>query len=405
MSKLSKEIMESAYKDSTKKEALTTFLDYSSHSIREQALPNFFDGLVPSHKKFVLAMQDMKALPDHKTQKSVAIVAQQTKEYHPVGNTYSSLVTMSQDWKVQAMLTDPEGNWGNPESGEPAAERYTENKLSEFAHKSLLSDLPSKRTLSRNDPHGIVPCTVTYTDTYHEEDYLPAQLPNLLLNGSNGIAVGIAQTWQPLQYATVLKELVRYIQKGKINYPNIRIGHPSGCPIVSPQKDFINILKTGKGSIKQAPNYEVYRDGNLRTQNIDSIIFRTSPHGVLLNKIGDVFNAWRLSCSDCPFRRFYNESTEDSTVLRFLVKSGFHSKEHEEYLAKLLYTKLPLVASHTINMVALKDNFPIQYTLETFFDNWVEERHLILKRVAERELSILEEKIKNSQSPYSLRVT
>ena len=394
MSKMSRQIIESSELDPIKKVALDTFLDYSSARIREQALPNFLDGLVPSQKKHILAMQDMKAFPENRTQKSVAIVAQQTKEYHPVGSTYPVLVTMSQDWKVQAMLTQPEGNWGNPESGEPAAERYTENKLSEFAKQSLLDDLPNKRVVSSKEPHGIVPCSLTYTDMYHEEDYLPAQVPNLLLNGSNGIAVGIAQTWQPLQYESLLKELIRFVKKGKINYSNLSLGYPCECPIVSPKEDFIKALKTGKGSIKQAPDYEVHRRGGEHSQKIDSIVFRTSPHGVLLNKIGDAFNTWRNSDPSCPFVASRNESSEDAIVLRFRLRpnANFCTDEDGEFLAKLLYAKVPIVASHTINMVALKNSFPIQYTLQTFFTDWVEERQKIIKRLAERALRILEEK-------------
>lgn len=366
---------------------LKTFLSYASYKICDQALPDFFDGLLPAQRKLLLSMQDLGALPGKKLQKSSRITAQSAATYHPVGNTYDVLVNMSQKWRVPVLLTDPEGNWGEPESGIAAAERYTEIRYSKFGEEVLLRDLPGQRLRSDQTPHGVVPVALTYTDLHLEEVYLPVRLPLLLLNGSNGIAVGLAQTFQPLAFNSLMGELQRFVATGEIKYENLRPGYVTRPLIATSQEDFINALRTGRGSIRTVAKIEYNR---ARNGHVDKFIVTNPPPGVVLNDIGNTFNAWRLEDSNCPFSHYDNESSLSETRLVFKLRTPTSDHNLLDSYKQLLYRKTPLSQSQTVNMTALKDRFPIQYNLETLLTDWIEERLNIIQRLAQRRVKELE---------------
>jgi DNA gyrase subunit A len=362
------------------------FIYYASNAIQDKALPHFFDGLVPSQRKLILSLDDLKARPDAKTVKSSSVVSRSTQAYHPVGNTYNVLVNLSQEWRVQAILTAPEGNWGPIESGLAAAERYTEIRFSQFGSDVLFADLPNaERQKSDAVPHGIVPASITYTDLHWEEDYLPARLPLLLLNGQNGIAVGIAQTWQPLAFRPLLTEIRQFLKTGQIDYTKLRPGYPTSPFITSSQQSFIDALKTGRGSVRSTAHHEVVKN---RNNLITQIVFTSLPHGVTINPIGDTFNEWRAEDpAECPFKEYRNETTvlnkRDAIKLVFVLREPQPESALPGLLA-LLFKKTRLSDNHTVNMVALKGRFPVNYTLESFLVDWVEERQQIIYRVAQR---------------------
>ncbi|HEC63909.1 MAG TPA: hypothetical protein ENI23_01295 [bacterium] len=366
----------------------SVFLGYSSHRILDQAIPTFFDGLMPSQKKHILSMQDIKATPGNKYQKSTRVVAQQTGNYHPVGSTYGVLVNMSQDFKNQVMLTDPDGNWGPIESHIPAADRYTEIRLSKFAMDVLLADLPATRTPATSIPHSVVPTHLTYNDELWEEEYLPARLPLLLINGSNGIAIGIAQTFQPLAYRPLLRELIRFIEEKRIDYGNLYLGFPTDPLIVSPRADFIQAMQTGHGSVKAAGRFEyLYTRNKLTSVRVTSV-----PYTVKLNDVGDKFNIWQRTDSTCPFSVHRNETDFESISLIFeFRKSTLPQDEAEaDRYVQQLYSETGLIQSHTINMIALRGKYPVDYTLPLFFEHWVAERSAIIQRVAEKKAAELQ---------------
>ena len=365
--------------------SLENFLSYSSHRILEQALPHFFDGLLPAQRKLLFSLQDLKAFPGKKFQKSSSVVSGSTGSYHPIGNSYGVLVNMSQDWRVQALLTDPEGNWGPIDGQAAAAERYTEIRISAFGEAALFADMPAQRQSSDQTPHGIVPQSVTYTDLLLEEDYFPARLPLLLINGSNGIAVGIAQTFQPLSVKPLLTELRRYLAKGEIQYENIRLGFPTQPSITSDQASFIEALKTGRGSVRSTGKYsfETNRNGDVK-----AVVFTSVPHNTTLNSIGDAFNAWASGNPDCIFSRFDNETEPDKIRLVFPLRKPMAPAEVQAHVVELI-RKANLSASHTINMTALKDRFPVVYGLDQFFHDWLEERSNIIMRAAQKRVAEL----------------
>lgn len=375
--------------------SLTNFLTYSSHRILEQALPHFFDGLLPSQRKLFFSLQDLKAFPGKKYQKSTAVVSGSTGAYHPIGGSYDVLVNMSQDWRVQALLTDPEGNWGPIDGQRAAADRYTEVRISAFGEAVLFPDMPAVRQASDQTPHGIVPQSITYTDLLLEEDYFPAKLPMLLINGSNGIAVGIAQTWQPLAIRPLLTELRRFLSKGQIQFENIRLGYPTQPAITSPQADFIEAIKTGRGSVRSTGQYVLEKN---RNGDVKAVVFTSTPHNVTLNSVGDDFNTWDSTAGtvvggktvpECPFSRFDNETEKSGIRLVFPLRKPMSEAELAPHLAELI-RRANLSSSHTINMTALKDRFPVVYGLEEFFADWLLERSNIIQRAAAKRVAELQ---------------
>lgn len=369
---------------------LEDFLRYATHRITDQALPTFFDGLLPGQRKLLLAMQDLGALPGRKHQKASRVVAQSTAAYHPVGNTYDVLVNMSQAFRVPVLLTDPEGNWGEPESGSAAAERYTEIRFSAFGHDTLFADLPNERTPSSRTPHNIVPTALTYTDLHWEELYLPARLPLLLLNGSNGIAVGMAQTFQPLRFDTVLAATRAVLDGTPLDNVPLHLGYPGQCAITSTPDEVRQAFMTGRGSIKVAARHEILKQGG---HTVGIVITAVPPH-TLYNTLGDAFAEWKRSDPLCPFSEYRNE-TETTTRLVFRFKHSARPTTPAalEDALYTLYRKLPLTASLTVNMTALKNRMPVAYNLGSFLTDWVDERAAIIQRLAAIKLQDLRKQL------------
>lgn len=372
--------------DTALKGSLANFLYYASHRITDQSLPTYFDGLLPNQRRMLLAMQDLGAWPTSKFQKSSRVTATSAANYHPVGNTYDGLVNMSQDWVVPCLLTDPEGNWG-PVDGDPAAaERYTEIRLSRFGEAALFADMPSKRHTTEQVPHTRVPCAQTYTEMHWEEVYFPVQVPLLLLNGSNGIAVGLAQTWQPLAYRSLLTQLRAYLAGKGIDYSALRPGYPMGARITSSQEDFITALQTGHGSIQTTAAYSLETN---RAGNVTAVVFTSVPPNVTLNKVGDDFNTKVATDPDCIFSRLDNESDKTNVRLVLPLKKALPQATVLPHIGTVL-RKTPLSTSQTVNMLALKDRYPVDYNLELFFKDWLAERSNIIQRVAQERLEELE---------------
>lgn len=365
--------------DPTLAHALSSFLRYATHRITDQSLPTFFDGLLPAQRKLLLSMQDLGALADRKHQKASRVVAQSTAAYHPVGNTYNVLVNMSQPYKVPIPLTDPEGNWGEPENGVAAAERYTEIRLSRFGQDVLFTDLPSERTPATRTPHDVVPTSLTYTDLHWEEQYLPARLPVLLLNGSNGIAVGIAQTFQPLRFDTVLAATRAVLNGTPLTDVPLHLGYPAQCAIVSTPDEVRDAFMSGRGAIKTAARYEWVESRGHTT----ALVITAVPPGTYYNTIGDAFADWKRNDVTCPFDSYRNE-TETSTRLVFELKRNARptSPAHRADILRVAFKALPLTASMTVNMIALRGSFPVAYNLESFLTDWIAERSAIIQRVA-----------------------
>ncbi|MEE9211620.1 MAG: DNA gyrase subunit A, partial [Phycisphaeraceae bacterium] len=169
-------------------ELADSYLTYAMSTIMDRALPDVRDGLKPSQRRILVAMNDLNLTPGRKHSKCAGIVGETMKKYHPHGDQaiYPTLVNMAQEWKMRALLIDKQGNFGSIDPDPPAAMRYTEARLHRHAVE-MLDDLKC----------DTVDWQPNFDETVDEPKYLPARLPNLLVNGSTGIAVGMASSMPP----------------------------------------------------------------------------------------------------------------------------------------------------------------------------------------------------------------
>ena len=398
--------------DPSLKYLFDNFLIYSSHIVQEKAIPSIADGLLPTQRRYLLAMAQLGCGSNSKTLKSTTIGSYVTGNLSPQGNPYSVLVGQSQYYRVPQMLFKPSGNFGEPEANAASADRYTESRLSPFAEKVFLEDIPSKPVLPIDEKEpDIVPYQNTYTNTHKEPEYLPSKIPSLLVNGNNGIGVSISQTWTPLAFKSFIQEYISYLEGNPIDYTKLRFGHPSNIKVISTQNEFIESLKTGHGSVRVAPSYNLLKSPRGKLLSIEVL---ACPPYVSLNDIGDNFNQWKNKDSDCPFESYTNNSyiIKDSILgvsvtevkLTFALKTRNQISDLEtinRYIS-LLYSKTGLIQSYTVNMTALDLNkYPREYTLESYLKEWTDFRENTIKKIALYNL----EKVKNSLHRQKILLT
>src|SRR3954469_12241213 len=184
-----------------------SYLTYAMSTIMDRALPDVRDGLKPSQRRILVAMNDLNLRPGRKHLKCAKIAGNTSGDYHPHGESviYPTLVNMAQKWRMRVPLIDPQGNFGSIEGDPPAAMRYTEARMT-YAAVDMLADLNL----------GTVDFQPNYDDRLQEPTVLPGRFPNLLVNGGIGIAVGMATSLPPQNPTEVLDSIIRVIDNDKI---------------------------------------------------------------------------------------------------------------------------------------------------------------------------------------------
>ena len=195
-----------------------SYIDYSMSVIVARALPDVRDGLKPVHRRVLFGMNELGLAANRSYKKSARVVGEVLGKYHPHGDSavYDTIVRMAQDFSMRYMLVDGQGNFGSVDGDSPAAMRYTEVRLSRISEEML-------RDLEKNT----VEFTPNFDDTLKEPSVLPAQIPNLLVNGSSGIAVGMATNIPPHNLGEVIDGCIAYIKDPDIDNPEIDENHQS----------------------------------------------------------------------------------------------------------------------------------------------------------------------------------
>ena len=242
-----------------KKTMENSYLDYSMSVIVSRALPDVRDGLKPVQRRILYALQALGVTPDKKTKKCATIVGETMGKYHPHGDSsiYGALVGMGQPWNYRKVLIDKQGNFGSEDGDAPAAMRYTEAKMSKMA--AWMLDGINK------DEVDFVP---NFSNEYEEPVVLPARFPNLLVNGTTGIAVGMATNIPPHNFTEVVNAVIKIIDD-KINEKEPTIDEileiiqgpdfPTGAQILG-KKGITDYLTTGRGKVKIRANCEIVPD-------------------------------------------------------------------------------------------------------------------------------------------------
>ena len=235
------------------------YLDYSMYVILDRALPALGDGLKPVQRRIIYAMSELGLAAANKHKKSARTVGDVIGKFHPHGDSacYEAMVLMAQSFSYRYPIVDGQGNWGSQDDPKSfAAMRYTEAKLTRYA-AVLLDELE----------HGTVDWALNFDGTLSEPTLMPAQLPNLLLNGTSGIAVGMSTDVPPHNLKEVANALIKLLDE-----PDATLGtlmkhikgpdFPTGGELVSSRDDLVQIYKTGMGTLRLRARYTI-EDGEI----------------------------------------------------------------------------------------------------------------------------------------------
>lgn len=341
-------------------EMKNSYRDYAVSVIISRALPDVRDGLKPVQRRILYAMTELGLAPDKPHRKSARIVGDTMGKYHPHGDSsiYDALVHMTEDYSLNLPLVDGHGNFGSIDGDSAAAMRYTEARLSAGA-----------LTLLENLDKGLVPFGPNFDESEKEPLVLPATLPNLLINGTTGIAVGMATNIPPHNVSEVIDGTVALIKnpdittKGLMKYikgPDF----PTGAMITNADS-IEQIYNTGEGKLTIRAKTEIENSDNGRK----NIVITQIPYTVAGNKTKLLESLVALT-KDKVFDEIYDvrdESSKEGIRLVIEVKKD----RNIENLLNGLYKKTAMEDTYGVNMLAVKDKQPITFTLKHMLQEFV----------------------------------
>ncbi|SHO48724.1 DNA gyrase/topoisomerase IV subunit A [Anaerocolumna xylanovorans] len=363
-----------------------SYRDYAMSVIIARALPDVRDGLKPVQRRILYAMKELGLDPAKPHRKSARIVGDTMGKYHPHGDSsiYDALVRMTEDYSMSIPLVDGHGNFGSIDGDGSAAMRYTEARLSEGA-MTMLDHLEK----------GLVPFIPNFDDSEKEPAVLPAMIPNLLINGSTGIAVGMATNIPPHNPAEVIDGAIAYLDNPAITLEKLMKyipgpDFPTGGMIIN-QEDIGSIYEAGEGKIRLRAATEIENGENGRK----NIIITEIPYTVAGNKTKLVESLVNLM-KDKVFDEIYDVRDESSKEgIRIVIEV---KKDRDiENLLNGLYKKTLMEDTYGVNMLAVKDQQPIVFSLKAMLKEFVvfqeelytkEYEHLLAK--AENRLEIVD---------------
>jgi DNA gyrase subunit A len=357
-----------------------TYIDYSMSVIVSRALPDVRDGLKPVHRRILFGMNELGNYSNKPYKKSARTVGDVLGKYHPHGDNsiYFSLVRMAQHWSLRYPLIDGQGNFGSIDGDAPAAMRYTESRLSHLAEEML-----------RDIDENTVDFDLNFDDTLKEPVILPSRIPNLLINGASGIAVGMATNMPPHNITECIDGIISYIDtKGEIDVDGLikyikAPDFPTGATIYGYQgvKD---VFETGRGKIL------LRGKTNIETHNgKEKIIISEIPYLVnkkeLIEHIVDLINEKKLD----GIYHINDESDREGMRIVINVKKDFNSN----VLLNKLYKLTALESSFNVNNIALVKGRPKILNLKELICCFVEHRIEIVTRRTTYNLSKAEKQL------------
>lgn len=342
-------------------EMRNSYRDYAMSVIIARALPDVRDGLKPVQRRILYAMDELGLAPDKPHRKSARIVGDTMGKYHPHGDSsiYDALVHMTEDYSLSLPLVDGHGNFGSIDGDGAAAMRYTEARLSKPA-----------MTMLENLDKGLVPFGPNFDESEKEPLVLPATLPNLLINGTTGIAVGMATNMPPHNPGEVIDGVIAYMDNPEISTKGLMKyikgpDFPTGASVTN-SDDLFEIYDTGEGKIKLRAKAEIEAGTNGRK----NIVVTEIPYTVAGNKTKLLENLVSLS-KDKVFDEIYDVRDESSKEgIRIVVE--VKKDRNAENLLNGLYQKTSLEDTYGVNMLAVKDKQPITFTLKGLVQEFVE---------------------------------
>jgi len=348
-----------------------SFIDYAMSVITDRALPDVRDGMKPVHRRILYAMHTLGLSASGKTRKSATVVGEVLGNYHPHGDAavYESMVKMAQDFAMRYPLIIGQGNFGSVDGDSAAAMRYTEAKMSKVASE-LLRDI-NKETV------GWIP---NYDATKKEPSILPATAPQLLLNGTLGIAVGMATNIPPHNLREVIDATAFLIDNKEattddllefVQGPDFPLGG-----IIFNSKDIHHAYTTGRGGIVTRGVAEIVEDKNNSQIVITSIPYRVNKADLII-KIAELVREKKIE----GIKGIRDESTKDIRVVIDLKNGSYPQK-----VLNFLYKHTQLEDTFHLNLVALVDGVPQTLSLKSILEEFVKHRQIVVRRRTEFDL-------------------
>ena len=362
------EIARSVLSVTIEDEMRQSYMDYAMSVIVGRALPDVRDGLKPVHRRVLFAMNEMGNDYNKPYKKSARIVGDVIGKYHPHGDSavYDTIVRMAQDFSLRYVLVDGQGNFGSVDGDAPAAMRYTEIRMSRIAHE-LLEDI-DKET---------VDFAPNYDGAEHEPVVLPTRLPNLLINGSSGIAVGMATNIPPHNLTEVVNACIALIEDENLSIDQLIEYIPGPdfptAGIINGSQGIHEAYRTGRGRIYMRSRSHIETD---EKSGQNAIVITELPYQVnkarLQEKIAELVKDKKLT----GIRELRDESDKDGMRLVIELRRG----EVPEIILNNLYQFTAIQSVFGINMVALDDGQPRLMTLKDMLDAFIRHRREVVIR-------------------------
>src|SRR5664279_3858419 len=348
-------------------EMRSAYLDYAMSVIVGRALPDVRDGLKPVHRRVLYGMNEMGLAPGRRHVKCAKVVGEVMGNYHPHGDQaiYDTLVRMGQWWSMRHMLVDPQGNFGSVDNDPPAAMRYTEARLSKIS-SMLLEDIDKDTVEFR----------ANYDDSEHEPEVLPTRVPNLLVNGSEGIAVGMATRIPPHNLKEIIEATVALVEDPSLTLDKIMEmvpgpDFPTGGILLGRQ-GIHDYFTRGRGSLKIRAKVRPEKFGKDR----DAIIIDELPYQVnkakLVEQIASLVNEKRLE----GISNIRDESDRDGMRVVIELKRG----EQFEIVLNNLYKFTQMQVNFGVIMLAIVNGQPRELGLLEFIKRFIEHRIEVVRR-------------------------
>ncbi|GGK10562.1 DNA topoisomerase IV subunit A [Pseudomonas matsuisoli] len=356
------------------------YLNYSMYVIMDRALPHIGDGLKPVQRRIVYAMSELGLDADSKHKKSARTVGDVLGKYHPHGDSacYEAMVLMAQPFSYRYPLVDGQGNWGAPDDPKSfAAMRYTEARLSRYS-ETLLDELGQ----------GTVDWVPNFDGTMNEPATLPARLPNLLLNGTTGIAVGMATDVPPHNLREIATACVRLLDEPKATVEQLCehvLGpdFPTEAEIITPRADLLKIYETGRGSVRMRAVYRV-EDGD--------IVVTALPHQVSGNKVMEQI-ASQMQAKKLPMVADLRDESDHENPCRMVIIPR-SNRIDVEGLMQHLFATTDLESSYRVNTNVIGlDGRPQVKNLRTLLTEWLEYRVGTVRRRLQFRLDKVERRL------------
>ena len=359
-------------------EMKSAYIDYSMSVIVSRALPDVRDGLKPVHRRVLYGMYDLGVFSNRAHKKSARIVGEVLGKYHPHGDTsvYDAMVRMAQEWSLRYLLVDGQGNFGSVDGDSPAAMRYTEARMQKISEE-IMADI-EKET---------VDFQLNFDDTLYEPKVMPTKVPNLLINGASGIAVGMATNMPPHNLTEVVNGTLAYIDNTEIEIDELMDyikapDFPTGG-IIYGYDGVREAFKTGRGRIVMRA-----KTGFEESNGREAIIVTEIPYQVnkadMIKKTADLVNDKKIE----GISNIRDESDRNGMRIVYELKRD----AVPNVVLNTLYKYTQLQSSFSVNNIALVNGRPQMLNLKELIHYFVEHRHDVVVRRAKFDLRKAEER-------------